>query len=561
MRNYIHRLNHEFMERIYLFVILLFVQVIYIPSKAQTITESNLSQELMQISDSISTYQDIGNYTKVLSFCESGIMLLSKNNLTETPYYCWLCLVAGESSVHLGNYYVAKPYYYIAFLLDELGHFGVGVYSAIEKKAKEDVNIIAFRELLTLAKSDTIYLNELVTDPYALITKLNDTALEYRYKGEYLSALDCFEMEKNLIEALGEFGSDIYLSIIPIEIQCLTEMSNYNVAKTHSDYYLNLVRIFKSENSVEYAQGLSIKADIEAHLGIYSKAIELYEESISLIDNIKGQNNMNYINCLRRLGETYQQKDNNPLQRLAIELKAEKLLTLAIDATVYDKAYNLSILSDIYDQIGENKKSLIYAERAVCLLEFNNQIQSSEYATFLNTLASAQIANSLYDEAIITGEKAVKIFSQVERNVLEDFAFRMSLNILSQAYFESGNINKAISILEPLLLDNYPDDEYKLASIQTMITYCQRAGYENMIKIYSDKSLNLAEKIGGKKSKLYALALFFAADCQEKNGDALLMLQEAANIILEKFGENNDDYIRIQKAITLIKKKKITVPH
>ncbi len=540
------------MKRISLLALLLIGQVLFYQLKSQTLAESVISQKLTLISDSINIYQKQGDDAKILSICENGISLLSENNLFYTPASCMLCLQAGESCVNLKDYYGAKFYFYKSFVLDELGEFGIGTYTAIVKKAEEDANISYFKELLDLAKSDTVYLQKLAMEPDEFGSILNNVAWDNYNRGEYSSALDFFEMEISLLDALGKTGNDDYLSIIPCEVMCIIDLRNYNLAKSHANYYLNLVKRYKGDNHIVFAEALQTKARVEDSFGNSKEAVELYNESLSLIESIKGKNNMDYIRCLRDLGLTYQNRDNNHIKHLDAELEIEKLLAISDDATIDDKVQNLNMLSNIYYLMDDNLISLSYAEKAVHILENYGQTNNANYAVQMNTLASALVANHFYEKAIEIGEKSVYTFSQIDRTVSQDILYRQSISNLSSAYFESGDIDKAIITLQPLLSDEYPDDKYKHSDIKRIITYYQRAGLEDLMKESCDASLKLAEKIEGKESDLYADALFFASMVQEKKGDKILMLEQAANIYLEKYGENNEGYISAQKALALL---------
>lgn len=540
------------MKRIYLFTLLLFGQLLFCQLASQTLSESEVSKKLSLISDSIDSYINKGDNKKVLSICENGISLLSKNNLLSTPAACVLFLQAGESCMNLKDYYGAKFYFYKSFVFDEIGEFGIGTYTTIVKKAEEDANISYFKELLGLAKSDTVYLQKLAMEPKEFGSILNNAAWDNYKKGEYSSALDFFEMEISLLDALGQTGNDDYLSIIPCEVMCIIELGNYNLAKSQADYYLNLVKSYKGNNTVAYAEALQTKARVEDNFGNYNEAVELYNESLSLIENIKGKYNLDYIRCLRALGITYQNRDNNHIKCLEIELEIEKLFTMIADVTDDDKVQNLNQLSHLYGRIGDNIKSLNYAKKAVEVLEAEGQINDANYAYQLSTYCTALINNHSYTKAIEIGNESVRIFSQVDRTVEQNIIYRQIISNLSNAYFESGDVNIAISVMLPLLSEEYPDDTYKLSDIQRMVTYYQRAGLKNQVKDYCDKSLKLAEKIGGKDSELYAGALVYASVIQEKEGDAILMLKEAASIYLAMYGENNFDYISTQEILTSI---------
>ena len=539
------------MKRILLLTLLLIGHISFSHLKSQTLSDDDIHQKLQLISDSIDIYQEQGNAQKVLSVCEDGIIFLSNNDLYYTPPACMLNLIAGESCMSLGNYYKAKKYFYTSFIFDEFYDFGIGVYQTIAESASTNDNISDFKALLDFAKSDTIYFNLLATDPDKLGYILNELALDDFNKGEFQSAIYFFELELCLLDALGKTGNEDYLGIIPIEIICITQLGNYELAKSIADYYLDLVEVSKGNKTIVYAEALQTKAYVEKELGNYNKEIELYNESLSLIESIKGKNNMDYIRCLSKIGLAYQRKDDNYIEWLKICLESEKLLELTADATIDDKLINLQYISNIFDLMGDNANSLNYAEKAFGLLETEGQTSNVNYAIALSNLSMVLCNNHSYIKAIEIGEKAVYIFSQIYRTYTQEQSYRQAISTLSSVYFESGNIEKAISTLRPLLSEDVPDDENKLIDFHRIATFYQRAGLNIQLKECLDASLRLAERIEGKKSALYADALLFAATIQEKDGDAVLMLQEAANIYLQLYGENSEGYIRIQKQLSL----------
>lgn len=540
------------MKRFFLLVFLLIGQILFCQLMSQTLTESAISQKYKLISDSIKIYQKRGDSQRVLSICENGLSLLTKNNFYYTPASCILNLQAGASCIDLKNYQYAKFYYYNSFVLDELGEFGIGAYSTIVNKIGKDKNIGYFKDLLDLAKSDTIYLKMLALEPNKLVNRLNNSAWDNYNRGEYSSAINFFEMEISLLDALGQTGDENYLSIIPCEIMCIKELRNYRMAKSLSDYYLDLVKAFKGDNTIVYAEALQTKAGVEDEFGNSIEAIKLLNESLSLIERIKGKNNIEYIRCLRQVGHAFQNKDNNYIKFLEKELEIEKLLPLTATATINDKVENLQMLSHLYSLAGNNAKHLMYAEKAVSILEEDGQTNNANYAYQLLLLSSAHRANHSFDKAIELGEKSVSIYSQINRTTSQENLYIQSIGDLSSTYFESGDIDKAITTLKPLLSDDYPDNEIKFTHLKQIITYYQRAGLYDLMKTSCEYGLKLAEKLGGKKTELYADALFYASMIQDKKGDAILMLQEAANIYREKYGENNDSYISTKKLLHLL---------
>lgn len=525
---------------------------------SQTLSDSEISYKMSLISDSLNTYQNKKDNNKVLSICENGITFLSNNERFCTPSFCTLNMIAGDACIGLKDYNNAKFYYYKAFILDELGKFGIGLYSKISNVAQSNSDIRYFKELLDLAKSDTAYLNMLAFEPKALGHQLNTVAWNNCSNGKYNSALNLFEIELNLLDAIGITGDDNYLSILTCIVMCLTQMDNYDLAIAQANYNIDMVKLYRGDDSILFAIAIQTKAGVENKFGKSSEAVELYNESLSLISAIKGKNNMDYINCLRQLGSAYCKRDDNNLKDLEIELEAQDLLSLAPDASTSDKVHNYNCLSHLYGQMGDKVKQLSYAKKAVELFEIVGEIDNAQYANQLATLCSAYISNNSYSNAIEAGEKAVRIFSEIERSVEENIMYRQAISNLSLGYFELGNIDKAVKMLQPLLTNEYPDDEFKLSDIQRMSTYYQRSGNKTLMKNAINESLSLAERLSGTKSDLYANALLYASGIQEKKGDAILMIQQAATILSELYGVNSESYRKVQKLLSLYNQSSTT---
>ncbi len=523
---------------------------------AQTLDEDAISKKIELILDSLDVFQKKGDTQKVLSICENGIAFLSNNEFYATPASCHLLLTAGKASMNMKDYYSAKYYFLQSFVLDELGEFGIGSYTEISKKSETDGELYYFMELLNLAKADSAYMNMIVKDPDEFGYRLNSVALDEKNKGNYSSAIYYFQIELNLLEALGKTGNEDYLSIIPLEIMCLQGTGNYELALAQADYNLKLVELYRGNNNTLYAEALQKKGSVLDDSGKSEDALKMYNESLSLIESIKGKNNMDYIRCLEKIGRVYHNIDDNPARQLEVTLEAETLLASASDATLLDKVGVFSSLSHLYSQMGDKAKSLIYAERAVSEFEKEGEIHNAQYASQLATLCSAYTTDNSYTKAIETGEKAVLAFSQIERTVEENILYRQTISGLSKAYFESGDIDKAISTIQPLLTNEFPDDIYKISDFQRMATYYQRAGSQKLMKESCEASLELAEKIGGKNSGIYADALMYVSTVQEKKGDAIMMIEEAAKIYLEKYGENSESYINTQKVLALYSEDK-----
>ena len=533
------------------FIILLFTIPLYFThSMAQALSENDVKQKIKQITDSIDTYMPTGNDEKVLSICENGANFILHTDYYSTPVSCKLLLKAAESSLRLKHYQRANYWYYKAFVIDELGKCNVGVYSSVIKTAETDSNLVCFAKLLNLAKTDTVFFHDMAFAPSALGEQLNNIALNNFHKGDYTAALDFFELEQSLLDGTGDTGSDDYLSIFPLEIICLEGLEEYVVANSFAERYLEIVKYYRGSNTLTYAEALQSKADMEIAVNNTNTAIKLFTESLSLIESIVGKSNLAYIRCLLGLARAYQNRDGNHLKWLELALEAEKLLTRTPEAKPSDKAGICSQISSAYSISGDKNKSLEYAKKAVDALEESSNINNSDYAYSLYTLSSAYAAVNNYTKAIETAKKSIDIFSNIDRDVQQNIMYRQAISNLSWAYFKSGDTTNAISVIQTILTKDYADDEHKLSDLERLANYYSVADLKQELRTTCKTALELAEKLSGKDSQLYAGALSYFAIIQEKTGEKILMLQEAARIFEKLHLETSTDYLFIQQALT-----------
>lgn len=536
------------MRYLYYLILLFALPPFLCPITGQNINKEDVLLRLNSISDSLAMYKNAGNEKHVLAMYENGIDFLSKTDYSTSLEACILYLGAGESNMRLKQYQKAKSMLYKAFLLDEINKYKCNVYNVV-KEVKADSNMVYFADMLSIAKTDSVLLRYLACEPDSFGNKLNQMGWEQVHNGKYSAALYFFELETNLLEAIGATGRDNYLSIFPCKILCLTEQKNYKSACSLANYYIELVKQYKGRNSLTYAYALQEKAFIENHLANFDTAIKNYEESLSLTENIVGKYNMRYIRCLDELSHTYWRKDDNQVKRLELQLEEEKLLANTPDAKPSDKSHNFSILSNIFGIIGDNNKSLEYSKKAVDILKDSSCINNAEYANCLRNLSRAYTAINNYEKAFEAAQKSIEIFSKIKRNVLEDIMYRMSISELSWTYYKSGEINKAIITIKKVLTDEFPDDEHKLSDMHRLINYYSTAGLKDDLRKICKLTLKLAERLSGKTSPLYADELLYAATIQGKKGEEIMMLQEAANIYEKHYGKTSERYLQTQRAL------------
>ncbi len=540
--------------RLQLFFLLIVLQFQSFLSNAQSLDQKEMFQKISLIKDSIDIYKVIGDDKKVLSICENGITLLNNNGYFDTPACCLFCLQAGESSLKIQNYIKAKLHFYNAFVIDNIGRHNVNAYDFILNEGEKYGEIAYFLDIINLAKSEPSFLVRLALKPDSLAKEIDNKAIVYFQNGDYSSAIDQFEMEISILDAIGNTGNNDYLEIMTCITKCLEKQQKTEQAISYASYYIDLTKAYKGENSKQYALALITKANIYLTFDKGKEAVEIFQNALSLIEKQKGRHNMLYIKTYRDMAFAYELRDGNILKKLELELEAETLLNQAHDATVSDKMYNLSSLSNLFAQKGDIASQLEYAEKNIKLLEKEGLTYNIQYASALSDISKALLANRIYKKAIELGEKSVDLYSKLYSSPYEKQLYYIALSNLSSCYFESGNYNKATSILEQFLSSNIPDDENRIICIQELIYDYKISGQKEKMKASCQELLNIAQKIYDKKSPLYAQALTFAFEAEEKRGDQIKMLREASEIYLTHYGQSSQRYLETQRLLNILER-------
>lgn len=532
------------------FLILLFsfYYILSVSTSAQKIQPTRMSL----VSDSITKLIQSKNYDEAISVCHRSLSFLMENNQNLTPEYALLSLQLANIYMNKQDYLSAKYFYFQSFRLNEIGDMGLDVYTQIESHAKKDKKLYSFYCLISRAKIDDKYRDELIKTPIEVANSMNNLAWKRFHQGDYAGAICFFDYELNLLDAIGEPVDDNYLSIIQCKVLCLRHAGDFPRAYSMSNYLLSLTETYYNKTSRYYAEALETKAGVASDSHNLNEAISLYTQALEIHESLKGKANMEYIRCLRSLASTYMNNIKYIRKNIEIEEQAKILLDEAPDATLSDKSANASSLSHSYALTGNIGKQLEYAQLAQKYLEQDGQTNSIEYAYTLNAVCSALYTTHKYQDAIILGEKCIDILRKKACTQMDSTMLRMSISSLSSSYLETGNINKAFTILLNLLSSNdYPDGRDKFSDIQKLVMFYQRIGNTRKQKETCDKLLELAKSLDGEKSELYADALVFSAFSQEKSGEEMLQLQDAIKIY-QTLGSQSDGYLHALHALSIM---------
>ncbi|MCQ2975988.1 MAG: CHAT domain-containing protein [Bacteroidales bacterium] len=337
------------------------------------------------------------------------------------------------------------------------------------------------------------------------------------------------------------------------------------------------------ENSLQYADILSINAELSLNLDKYDDAYYLINKSItifnqnlnneSIVDysiillrtayftqeddilfkntveefkNMYGKNSNEYANSLFYLAKFYINKLEN-YQHEDLFLEALKIKSNLYGNNSIECARIMLELSFLYYNHKKFNELLNYSSKASEIIKNSIGENNPEYAFSLNCIALAYELIDDYEKQIELLEKAKTIFQEtLGENHSRYFSI---LNNIAYYYAHIGEYNKAIQILNGIkikyqekygfLSSIYADFLINLGSYYSYINENNKA-IDNLVQ-----AINIYKKIYGDNSDKYALCLnnlSVVLALQDKNL-AIKYLNEASEIFKKNHGIDNADYI------------------
>lgn len=278
-----------------------------------------------------------------------------------------------------------------------------------------------------------------------------------------------------------------------------------NLSKiTQNDNYSNKLRHTISLNK---ANSYTTEALLQKSLANYNKAIELELKSLTIRNNICGNES-------------------------------------------FESSISLNNLSAYYSDLGKYKKAIELATVAISIQEKTLGKEHPLYALSINSLAELQVhignysmATKLFTQALETAKKSLGPNHPAYATILHNIATCTS--ILGDDCKAITLEKEALSIREKALgkeSNAYSASLHSLAVLNSSI-----GNYVEAIK-YETESLNIIKKMLGKNHKLYSTGSSCLASYYSKLGnyEEAIRLDSAALYTIEQiFGKNHPDYANI----------------
>ena len=331
-------------------------------------------------------------------------------------------------------------------------------------------------------------------------------SMSYADNGDYSNAIKyCKETLSLLHKWTGE-AYDKYRNVLIVLSNYYETSGNIEESYKVSKYCSELALKYYGEYSSEYAGSLSNYSFLIYKSGDYLKAVEIEQKAMDINSIIK--DSIQYALSASNISLYY-----STLGYLdkAIEYIKKALPILELNNHVSWPGA-LSILSGCYLKTGAYEQAIIFAERAISLVDKNTK--NKEYYGFLSNLANCYYYIEDYEKAIALYEE-VSVFEEKRSNGNSVFLSSI-LETLSNCYSKIGRIRDAIWNQEKVLNINK--------------------------KIYGNDNIITAKSL----SHLGYLHILVA-----ENQEGIQMIEEAAQIIKAHNGIYNIDYINILRSLSL----------
>jgi CHAT domain-containing protein/lipopolysaccharide biosynthesis regulator YciM len=293
--------------------------------------------------------------------------------------------------------------------------------------------------------SDTLGL-PLHESSYNVYTKLNDglsplswsignvhlQIIEYllkKYKKKLATKVD------QLIQALKEFSSrDVLKLTIDEKIQLW-------------QLFLEIAKEYFGEDHINYARTLFQVGNFYIDAGIYTNAVTLYEQGLSIFGK-KQTETLEYAAYLNNLGylNFRQSRFDKSLALCEKALIIYKRI-LGEEHSLYTQ--QLSNIAVIYLQIDEYDKALPIYQQALAIFKKKFGEESAIYAMKLSELGELYDRMGLYQKALPILQKAVELNKKVAGE--ESLNYVWALTYLGNVYRYMRDYEKAISVYEQVL--------------------------------------------------------------------------------------------------------------
>ena len=323
-------------------------------------------------------------------------------------------------------------------------------------------------------------------------------------------------------------------------------LANYNKAIELELKSLTIRNNICGNESFESSISLNNLSTYYSDLGKYKKAIELATAAISIQERTIARTSPDYTASLNNLAGYYFLKGNYAEAiRLATEI-------LNLDEIIFGNehpnyAITLSNLATYKSAIGEYSEALELEKNASIIYE---KTLGKDHLTYARSLSSIANYNSIlgnYKEAISLNTETLKIYEKTLGK--EHPTYSLSINRLAELQVHIGNYPMATKLftqaLETAKKSLGPNHSAYATILHNMATCISILGDDRKAITLEKEALSIREKALGKESDAYSVSLHSLAVLNSSTGnyvEAIKYETESLNIIKKTLGKNHKSY-------------------
>ena len=323
-------------------------------------------------------------------------------------------------------------------------------------------------------------------------------------------------------------------------------LANYNKAIELELKSLTIRNNICGNESFESSISLNNLSTYYSDLGKYKKAIELAIAAISIQERTVAKTSPDYTASLNNLAGYYSLSGN---YAEAIRLATE---VLNLDEIIFGNehpsyAIALSNLAAYKSAIGEYSEALDLEKNASIIYE---KTLGKDHLTYARSLSSIANYNSIlgnYKEAISLNTETLKIYEKTLGK--EHPTYALSINSLAELQVHIGNYPMATKLftqaLETAKKSLGPNHSAYATILHNMATCISILGDDRKAITLEKEALSIREKALGKESNAYSVSLHSLAVLNSSTGnyvEAIKYETESLNIIKKTLGKNHKSY-------------------
>jgi tetratricopeptide (TPR) repeat protein len=180
-------------------------------------------------------------------------------------------------------------------------------------------------------------------------------------------------------------------------------------------------------------------------IGLYEKALPLYEEALQIRARTVGKQNLSYVTSLNNLGVLYMRMQEYDK---AIAFFEESLQTTVQTVGKQHEKYAryLGNLASVYDSLQQYEKSLPLLEEVLQIWEQIVGKKHPDYATALNNIATWYFNQQLYEKALPLYEEVLQIWAKTLGEQHPNYA--LAMYSIGRCFIELQEIEKGIQYIQ-----------------------------------------------------------------------------------------------------------------